>query len=116
MIIQQVIHKIDKLKKKSKVNFNYSNLATIPEISFQMNLLFGKCNDYRKQIELNELRKMYKNQIHHKNLDPEYTNDQLMNMNNLNYDQVNSKDNYDLESSYKPIMRFRRDVVDGQFF
>lgn len=74
-----------------------------------MELLFDRCNDYKKTTGLKHLLAMYKAREYHKNPSQEYTNDRLTNY--LNEEPSNENGN-GLDSSYRPLMRFRREITE----
>ena len=85
---------------------------SIPEASFQLDLLFGRCNDYQKQANLKKLLETYRNHEYKRNLNREYTNDRLVNGNYLNYEPSDEESLKEL--AFKPLLRFRRGIYEGE--
>lgn len=82
-----------------------------------MNLLFGHCNDFQKQVELKNLLEMFKNHEYKRLLNREYTNERLLNGNFLNYEP---SDEESLKSlAFNPLTRFRRaprGIYEGKWY
>lgn len=71
---------------------------TIPEASFQLNLLFGRCNDYQKQADLKSLLKIYQDRDNQKSLSQYGAGERLI-------------PNYDASYESPALMRYRREVT-----
>lgn len=87
----------------------YFNLVSIPELNFQMRLLYGPCNNRQKQSDVESLMEIYKNRDYEKNPNRKLTIDRLNIMNDY---EPSVDDNDESSQSFKPLMRYRRGIVE----